>query len=145
MAFVRGVIAASSFRRVHRQRGGLDVHENRARSDVTDRRNGGDEGKGNGDDLIARSDACRQQRQVKRAGAGIDRDGMLRAAIGGELFFERCHLFSQDVLRGSKHVQDGGIDFRLDGGILRLQIEERDHATRLTCSSSITRPRWLSD
>ena len=72
IALVRGVIAASSCAGsiVNEQR--IDVDEHRRRAGVADRRDGGDEGERDGDDFVARADAGRQQRQVQRAGAGVD-------------------------------------------------------------------------
>ena len=63
----------------------LDVDEDRRRAAVADGVGGGDEGVADGDDLVARPDADRQQRQVQRRGAVRHRAGVRRADVGGEL------------------------------------------------------------
>src|SRR5690606_28281933 len=95
--------------------------------------------------LVAGADAGGQKRQMQRAGSGIDGDCVLRAAIGGKFPLEGGDLVTQHILRGAEHAQNGGVDLALDALILRFQIEEGDHAMRLACSSSISRPRCASD
>ena len=41
-----------------------------------------------GDDLVARADAERDQRQVQRRGGGVDRDRVRRAGVLGEVLLE---------------------------------------------------------
>src|SRR5579863_2226235 len=60
---------------------------------------------------------------MKRAGAGVQCDAFLRAAIRGELPFEAGNLGSEDELRALQHSGDRSINFLLDASVLRLQIE----------------------
>ena len=96
---VRGVIAASSCAGSIVNESRLDVDEHRRRAGVADRRDRRDEGERDGDDLVARADAGREQRQVQRAGAGVDGDRVLGAAVGGELALEAGDLLAKDELR----------------------------------------------
>ena len=86
-------------RRIHGERVGFDVHKNRPRAGVADRRHAGDESEGHGDHLVARADAGGEQRKVERARAGIDGDRVLCAAIGGELALEAGDFLAEDILR----------------------------------------------
>ena len=73
------------------------------RAGVADRRDGRDEGEGHGDHLVARADAGGEQRQVQRAGAGVDGDGVRRAAVGGEVALERRDLVAEHELAAVEH------------------------------------------
>ena len=66
----------------------LDVHEDRRGAAVADAVGGGDEGVADRDDLVARLDADRQQRQVQGGGAARDRAGVGGADQGGEGLLE---------------------------------------------------------
>ena len=66
----------------------LDVHEDRGGAAVADAVGGGDEGVADGDDLVARLDADRQQRQVQGRGAARNRAGVGGADQGGEGLLE---------------------------------------------------------
>ena len=115
IALVRGVIAASSSRRVHREGAGIDVDEHRRRAGVADRRHGRDEGERHGDHLVARADAGGEQRQVQRAGAGVDADAVRRAAVGGELLLEGRDLAAEGELAATRaRAAIAGVDLGLD-------------------------------
>ena len=64
---------------------GIDVGEDRRGAGVHDHVGGGAERQRRGDDLVPRADARRQQRQVQRRGARVDRHRVRRAGVGGEL------------------------------------------------------------
>ena len=133
IAFVRGVIArgdacATSMLNV----AGIDVDEHRRRADARDGAGGGEERVGAGDDLVARPDAERHQRDEQRVGAGGDADGVLhpeqrrQSRCSKRLDF-RAHdeaLAVADARRSREHLV-------ADGRELRLEIEQRDvHGVR---------------
>ena len=127
MALVRGVIAASTQRGIHREGARVDVHEHGRGARVVDRRDRRDERERHRDHLVARADVGREQRQVQRAGAGVDADAELRARVGGELLLELGHLAAERELAGIEHALDRGIDLGLDARVLGLQVDERNH------------------
>ena len=55
-------------------------------------------GERNRDHLVSRSHPEREKSHVQGAGARVDRDRLLHAAVGGELFFERLDLRSEHEL-----------------------------------------------
>src|SRR6185295_12792955 len=89
---------------------------------------------------IARADARGQQRQMQRAGAGVDGDAVQRALVRRELLLERLDLGAEDELAGLEHPRDGGGDVCLDGVVLSFQIDERNHAAHLLEENSMRRP-----
>ncbi|EGE59473.1 hypothetical protein RHECNPAF_2190075 [Rhizobium etli CNPAF512] len=127
--------------RIHRQRHRLDIDENRPCACIADRRYGRDEGKRHGNDFIAGADAGREKRQMQGAGPGVDCDRMFDVAIVREFLLEAGDLLAQYVLPRSQDAEHCGVDFALDGIILCLEVQERDHAMRLASSSSMMRPR----
>ncbi len=105
-------------RRVH-------VHEDRIRAHVADGPGGRHEGHGDGDDLIARPDSRRDQRQMQGRRAGVDANAVFAARVGGKGLLELGHF-------GAKHVAHAVGDFlkRLDNlfaqqAILRAQVYHR--------------------
>ena len=66
---------------------------------------------------------------MERARAAVDADGVLDTTEGRELGLERRHLLAENVVATFQDAQYRRIDFGLDRPVLRLQIEERDHAT----------------
>ena len=69
IARVRGVIAARSGVQIDVAGVGLDVDEHRRRAEQHDHLGGGGEGERRRDDLVARLDAQRHQRDQQRLGA----------------------------------------------------------------------------
>lgn len=132
-------------RRIHRERHRLDIDEYRSCTCVADRRYGCDEGKWHGDDFIAVAHACREKRQMQGTRPGVDGYRMFDVAIVREFLLEASDLLAQYVLPRGQDTEHGGVDFALDGLILCLEVQERDHAMRLASSSSMIRPRWASD
>ncbi len=53
-----------------------------------------------------------------------------RLTVGGELLLEGRHLAAERELAALQHGEDGRIDLGLDGAVLRLQIDERNHDAR---------------
>ena len=128
MALVRGVIAASIWPGSIVKSSGRCRRTPACAPGVDDRRDGRDEGERHRDHFVAGADAGGEQRQVQRARAGVDRDGLRRAAERGEVALERGDLVAEDELRAVEHAQDRRVDLRLDRAGTGLQIDERNHA-----------------
>ena len=88
---------------------GLAVHQHRPPPQVLDDRHRGREGHGAGDDLVARPDPHRLERQVQRCGAGVHRHGVLAADVGGEVPLELL-----DHRAGGEPAGAQAADHRLD-------------------------------
>ena len=86
---------------------GVDVAEHRRRAGRGDRLRGGVEGEGGDDHLVAGPHAHRPQRDRDRVRAVGHADGVLAAAVGGELVLERLHLRAEDEAPGVHHAGDG--------------------------------------
>ena len=99
---------------VHVEGVGVNVDEHRAGAGVVDRRHGRDEGAGDRDDLVPRTDPGRQEGQVQGAGAGVDADAEAPTAVGGKLLLERGDLLAQNELGGRQGLLDGGEEVLLD-------------------------------
>ena len=88
IALVFGVIAASilagSMHLVLR----IAIHEHRGGAGDPDRLGRGEERVRVGDDLVARPDAQRHERQPDRVRAVADADGVFGAVVGGQLALE---------------------------------------------------------
>ena len=125
-------MALLELRRIHGERARLDVDEHRRRAGVADRRHRRHEGERNGDHFVAGADAGRQQRQMERAGAGVDGDGVLGAAVGGEIALEGGDILAEHELRAVQHAEDRAVDVGLDALVLSFEIEERNHAAHST-------------
>jgi hypothetical protein len=91
---------------------------------------------GHGDDLVAGADALGQQRQVQRAGAAVDADGVTSTAERGEVLLERGDRGAEDELGAVEHLEHRGIDLGLEGAVLRLEVDERNHARTVPVSET---------
>jgi hypothetical protein len=109
----------------------IDIDLHRGRTCITDGGYSGKEGEWNGDDFVAWSDACCEQRQVQRAGSRIDPESVFDTAIRRELFFKCLGLFPQNELAASENARDGCIDFGFEFAILGGEINEGDHGANL--------------
>src|SRR6185437_12059516 len=110
-----------------------------------DRGGGGDERERRRDDLVPRTDAGGEERQVQCARPRVDRDGVRRRAIGGEFALERFDFGTEHVMRTLEHPVDGRFDLVSDARVLRFQIEKRNYAAHRFASSSMIWPRWCID
>ena len=89
IACVRGVIAAATDAGIEVEGRGIDVDEHRPRAEPRDRAGGGEERIGRRDDLVARADAERHQRQQQRVGARRDGDRVRTPSVARQLALER--------------------------------------------------------
>jgi hypothetical protein len=123
--------------RARRQRGldGLGGHAPRVRGDVAedgrrtgvrDRLRGGVEREGGDDDLVARPDAERAQREHERVGPVGDAGGVAGAEVGGELLLEGLDLGPEDERAAVDHLGDLRVDRGAQRGERRLRVEQRD-------------------
>ena len=125
-------------RRIHRVVVRIDVDEYRLRARMLDRRDRCDEGERNGDDLVTRTNPRREQGHVQRARSRVHRDRVGDAAVRGELALETLHGRPQHELRVFEDTTNRSLDLRFQPTVLRLQIDERNHAVA-TCPVSIGR------
>ncbi len=102
---------------------GVDIAENRPRPGARDRSRGCKEGKGRGDDLIARADVQGHQREQQSIGAGRYADAGRRPAVARDLLLESVHVRAQNKMLAGAHLVDGGHDFGPNLGKLSLKIE----------------------
>jgi len=113
--------------RVERERTRVNVHQHRRRAaqlNGHDRRHGGVR---DGDDLIARPDAARSQRQVNRLGAAADADPKSHAQVSRKLALERRGFLAQNVSSFVEHSRDRLIDLWLMAFVLCAGVRLRDH------------------
>jgi hypothetical protein len=85
---------------------GIDVHEDRGGAEEADHFGRGDEGKGGGEDRIARANAVSHERHKEGVGARGAADGMLCAHVGGKLLFELFDFRPHDVIAMCQNLLD---------------------------------------
>ena len=71
----------------------IDIDVNGRGAHITDGRHGRIKRERNRDHFVAWPNAGREQRQMQRAGSGIDRDAISRAAILRKFLFQRGDLW----------------------------------------------------
>src|SRR2546425_541232 len=91
---------------VHEQRPRIDIHESWGRATADDGLSRGRKRVRDRDHLVARADADRPERQLQGVGSIRAGDGLGGAAVGGVLFLELPHLFSQDEVGGRENSID---------------------------------------
>jgi hypothetical protein len=101
---------------------GKDVREDRRRAGVGDRLRGRDEGVRGGDDLVARPDPGREEREVQRARPGVERDAVPGSRELGELALERGHLVSEHELAAAADTVDRGEDLLAQRLVLPTEV-----------------------
>jgi len=104
--------------RVHRERAGLDIDQDRPRPGVEHCGNAGDKGKWHRDDFIVRSNSRGEQGEMNRTRAGIQSDALCSCAIRSELFFKGSNLSAEHKLAALKHSCNGLVDFWFDVVVL---------------------------
>jgi len=107
------------------------VDQHRRGAGFRDRADGGDEGVGGGDDLVAVADAERLERQLERVGAGSDADGVAHADQLGEALLE----FGDGLAKGEVTGRNQPADLGQNGGgvgelLEQIGISNVVHVTR---------------
>jgi hypothetical protein len=104
----------------------LEVDEARDGTGPRDRPGGREIRERRGDDLVPGADPCGDEREVERITAVRDADGRRDADSRGHGLLERANLVAEDEPLVPCHPLDRGLDARTDGGMLRVQVDERD-------------------
>ena len=113
-------------RHVHVVGAGLDVDEDRRRTDVRDRLGGREEGERRGDDLVALADAHRRKDQEQRVGAVGTGHRVLGAAVVRHRGLEGLDLRPADEPGRAHRLGPHLIELGLELAVLCLQVEQRD-------------------
>ena len=104
----------------------VDVAEDGGCAYVVNNAGGGEEGEAGQDHTIAGTDIEGLQGKQQGICAAGHADGMFHTAIGGCGFFERLNMRPENELCRRYNIENGGIDFVFDGGILAFQVKYRD-------------------
>ena len=108
------------------ERARIDVDEHGAGPDVVDGACGREEREGRRDDLVARTDVERTQRQQEGIGTIGAADGVLDVRQSRHAALQLRHRIAEDERLLIHDVHDRGHDFVADRGVLRLEIEKRN-------------------
>src|ERR1700722_17016339 len=112
--------------RIKRERTWINVDQDWSRASVENSRDAGNKRERYRDDFVIGPDPCREQRQMQRAGAGIQSDALRRSAVRGKLTLERRNFAAENELAAFEYLGYRGVDLGLDAPVLRLQIEIRN-------------------
>ena len=112
---------------IERERGGVDVHEDRLGAGHDDRGRRGHEGERRRDHLVARPDADRGQRQAQRVGARAHAHAVPHAGQRGQLGLQRLTLRPEDEPAGRQHTRHRVHELGLQRRVLPGEIEKRNH------------------
>ena len=74
--------------------------------------------------FVARADAERHQREENRVGAGTDAEGIFGPGELGERALEPLDFRAQNKVPRAQHAKESLPQFRLQRGVLRLQVEQ---------------------
>ena len=106
-------------RGVHIERVGIDIDEDRPRSDARDRAGRREEAVGRRHHLVARPYAKRHQRDEERIAPGRDPDRVRGAAVRSQLAFEPVYLRTEDEMLAIHHAPHRFVDLSADARVLR--------------------------
>ncbi len=104
----------------------IDVAEERPCAEPRDDAGRREEGERRRDDLVARADVERHQRDEQRVGAGRDADSEGRLRVGRDLFFELRDVRSENEALRVADLADGRFDLGAQRRVLPFQIQQRD-------------------
>src|SRR6185437_13292293 len=104
----------------------VNIGEGRRRSRGADRLRRRDERVWLGENLVARPDTQRAQRQFQRVGAVAHADAVGRLAIGREIRLEGALAWPQEELHALQNVRQFRQYLLADRRVLRLQVDKRD-------------------
>ena len=128
-------------RRVHIEPAGLHVAKDGPCAQARNGAGGGEKRERDGENLVARSDLQRHERQQKGVRTRGATHGVRTSHIIPDRPLEGVDLRTQNKpLRGHDTV-DGRADFSGDGGVLRLKIQQRDGCRFIHGSSVCLHPR----
>ena len=113
---------------VHGEGVGVHIDEHRPRTVQEDGLAGGDEGVGDGDDLVLGPHAEGLQGKGQGVGAVGHSGGVPDSAPGGELGLEQAAVLSLDEPAGLDDARDRGVDRGLDPKVLGAEVDHRHRA-----------------
>ncbi len=112
-------------RRIEVEGAGIDIDKHRTRPKVADHFGCGRESERRGDNFVTRPDPEREQRQMKRARAVRDRQGVARAYVGRELFLEALGLGAGGDPSRTQAVEYFVLLRRTDRGTMKWDLPHR--------------------
>jgi hypothetical protein len=113
-------------RRVNVRGSRLNIDEDGGGTAIDNCFGSSDEGIRGGDHLVAFADTSREQRQMQRAGSGIQRNTVLHLAIFRESLLETLHFLTQNEARVQTDAVERLPNFVAQQAVLGLQVEIRD-------------------
>ena len=122
MAFVRRLDRG----RIQVVREWVDIGEDWRSAGRGDRLGARNEGKRGSNHLVAGTDTQGAQHQLNRRGAGADSYRMASLAVVRKRLLECSHLRPQDETVVVDHACDSRVDLRLQGIVLRFQVDQWD-------------------
>src|SRR6266446_3134632 len=120
--------AARNLRRVDVVSVGMNVREDRFRSQRAHGAARGDKGERRENDFVAGRDSAGTQRENQRIRAGADTDAMRHTAKLCDFFFQRSAFTPEDELLRGEHALDRLANFAANRGVLCRQIKLWDGA-----------------
>ena len=131
IAFVRSVIRAATSSTSRFSVSRVDIREHRDRADTRDRLRGRVERERRADHLVAGTNPHRLERQHERVRPVGHPDRVRHAEILGCLALERVDLGTEDEPPRLEHRREALLQLRDQRRVLRLDVDERDHADRV--------------
>src|SRR5262245_23385073 len=138
-----GVLGQSHRRHREAEVRGIDVGEDRRRTQPDDRGGRREEAEGRGHDLVSRTHVEGHERQEERVGSRGDADRMAHAEVLGDRRLEASDRLAQDVAAAPQDLQHRGLELGPDLAVLGAEIEERDRR-RLSRGHGATRSRRIA-
>ncbi len=126
--------------RIHAVRPRVDIHKIDARSGLSDRLGGGDEGMRNGHDYVARLNPRGHQSEPHRVGAARQPDAIFRFAKLGKVPLESLDHGSANEACRAQHRLENRNQLRLEFRVHRDQVKKGDLALRVSHILSISPP-----
>ena len=110
---------------------GINIYKNGRSSHPSDSSGRGKKSIGGSNDLIPRPDIFRHQANQQSIAARRDANRVRAGRIFRDGCFAGHNFRSQNKMLRRHHLSDCGFNFFLDGGVLRLKIEQRNLHTSL--------------
>ena len=112
-----------------------DIDEDRLRAGEDDRGDRCEKRVRDGDHFIARSDSGGDEREMQRVKSAVHADGVLRAAVVGEIFFEVDELLAKDQIALRQRAEDCRFHFVFEPLPLRVRLDESHFVGHRNCFS----------